>query len=188
MLNELDIKYSAHNSKEGPGLTDIYRVTDLKSASNEDLTFCSSDDVEKASRDMSKSIAKVILCHLSLKRMVYPNSVIAQSLIFVENPRLAIMKIINYIYYSPCKQNKSQLNDVRRSGRDLTGEFTKLASSAIILEGARIGNGCSIGNFTKIGDRCIIGDHTVVGDHVIIEQNTRIGKNCIIQPGTVIGS
>ncbi|MGA9317487.1 MAG: DapH/DapD/GlmU-related protein, partial [Nitrososphaeraceae archaeon] len=86
---------------------------------------------------------------------------------------------------------RNSLENVRdnkkRNDRDLTSK-TSLCSSAIILESARIGKNCTIGNFTKIGDKCIIGDNTVIGDRVIMEQNTRIGKNCIIQPGTVIGA
>ena len=91
------------------------------------------------------------------------------------------MKVMKRISLENVRDNK------KRSDRDLTSK-TSLCSSAIILESARIGKNCSIGNFTKIGDKCIIGDNTVIGDRVIIEQNTRIGKNCIVQPGTVIGA
>ena len=91
------------------------------------------------------------------------------------------MKVMKRTSLENVRDNK-KCND-----RDLTSK-TSLCSSAIILESARIGKNCSIGNFTKIGDKCIIGDNTVVGDRVIMEQNTRIGKNCIIQPGTVIGA
>ena len=91
------------------------------------------------------------------------------------------MKVMKRISLENVRDNK------KRYDGNLTSE-TGLCSSAIILESARIGRNCTIGNFTKIGDKCIIGDNTVVGDRVIMEQNTRIGKNCIIQPGTVIGA
>lgn len=180
ILSNLGVKYSIYSSKEDFDSTNIYGVKDIKSASSEDLSFCSLDDAEKAIMAISKSNAKVIICHQSLENLVYPRSGKQQSLIFVKNPRMVVMKIINEIYYSP---------SVNRKNRTLRNDKIVVAPlTSTISKSARIGKGCSIGNFTRVGDRCIIGDNTVVGDHVIIEQNTRIGKNCIIQPGTVIGA
>ncbi|MGB8642255.1 MAG: UDP-3-O-(3-hydroxymyristoyl)glucosamine N-acyltransferase [Nitrososphaeraceae archaeon] len=180
ILSNLGIKYSIYNSKEDFDSTSIYGVKDLKSASNGDLSFCSLDDAEKAIMGISKSNAKVIICHQSLEDLVYPRSGKQQCLIFVKNPRMVMMKIINEIYYSP---------SVNKKKRNRQNEKILIVSpTATVSKSARIGKNCSIGNYTKIGDKCIIGDNTVIGDRVIIEQNTRIGKNCIIQPGTVIGA
>ncbi|MPZ05992.1 MAG: UDP-3-O-(3-hydroxymyristoyl)glucosamine N-acyltransferase [Nitrososphaeraceae archaeon] len=180
ILSNLGIKYSIYNSKEDFDSTSIYGVKDLKSASSEDLSFCSFDDAEKAIMGISKSNARVIICHQSLEGLVYPRSGKQQCLIFVKNPRMVVMKIINEIYYSPSvnKKKRNRQNE----------EILIVSPTATLSKSARIGKNCTIGNFTKIGDKCIIGDNTVVGDRVIIEQNTRIGKNCIIQPGTVIGA
>jgi len=180
ILSNLGIKYSIYSSKEDYDSTSIYGVKDIKGASSEDLSFCSLDDAEKAIMAISKSNAKVIICHQSLENLVYPRSGKQQSLIFVRNPRMTVMKIINEIYYSPSvhKRKRTRQND----------KFVVAPSTSIISNSARIGKNCSIGNFTKIGDKCIIGDNTVIGDGVIVEQNTRIGKNCIIQHGTVIGA
>lgn len=180
ILSNLGVKYSIYSSKEDFDSTSIYGVKDIKSASSEDLSFCSLDDAEKAIMAISKSNAKVIVCHQSLENLVYPRSGKQQCLIFVKNPRMVVMKIINEIYYSPSINRKKRNN--------LNKKIVAAPPTSTISESARIGKNCSIGNFTKIGDKCIIGDNTVVGDRVIIEQNTRIGKNCIIQPGTVIGA
>jgi UDP-3-O-[3-hydroxymyristoyl] glucosamine N-acyltransferase len=180
ILSNMGIKYSIYSSKEDYDSTNIYGVKDIKGASSEDLSFCSLDDAEKAIMAISKSNAKVIICHQSLENLVYPRSGKQQSLIFVRNPRMTVMKIINEIYYSPSvhKRKRTRQND----------KFVVAPSTSIISNSARIGKNCSIGNFTKVGDKCIIGDSTVIGDGVIVEQNTRIGKNCVIQPGTVIGA
>ena len=180
ILSELRIRYSIYSSEGDFDSTCIYNIKDIKNASSNDLTFCSLDDVEKAIMIISKCNAKVVLCHQLLEGLVYPKSGKQQSLIFVDNPRLAIMKIMNKIYYSP------SINKRKRTRQNNKVAVASLTS--IISKSARIGKNCSIGNFTKIGDKCIIGDNTVVGDRVNIEQNTRIGKNCIIQPGTVIGA
>ena len=180
ILSNLGVKYSIYSSKEDFDSASIYGVKDIKNASSEDLSYCSLDDAEKAIMAISKSNAKVIICYQSLENLVYPKSGKQQCLIFVKNPRMVMMKIINEIYYSPSFDKKKR-----------TSQNDKIAAApltSIILKSARIGKNCSIGNFTKIGDKCIIGDNTVVGDRVIIEQNTRIGKNSIIQPGTVIGA
>jgi UDP-3-O-[3-hydroxymyristoyl] glucosamine N-acyltransferase len=180
ILSDLGIKYSIYSSKEDFDSTSIYGVKDIKNASSEDLSFCSLDDAEKAIMAISKSNAKVIICHQSLENLVYPRSGKQQSLIFAKNPRMVVMKIINEIYYSPSVNKKK---GIRQNDKIVTAP-----QMSAISRSARIGKNCSIGNFTKIGDKCIIGDNTVVGDCVIIEQNTRIGTNCIIQPGTVIGA
>ena len=180
ILSNLGVKYSIYSSEVDFDSTSIYGVKDIKSASSEDLSFCSLTDAEKAIMAISKSNAKVIICHQSLENLVYPRSGKRQSLIFVKNPRMVVMKIINEIYYSP------SVNRKKRTRQYYTVAGAPMTS--IISNSARIGKNCSIGNFTKIGDKCIIGDNTVVVDRVVIEQNTRIGKNCIIQPGTVIGA
>ena len=180
ILSNLGVKYSIYSSEVDFDSTSIYGVKDIKSASSEDLSFCSLTDAEKAIMAISKSNAKVIICHQSLENLVYPRSGKRQSLIFVKNPRMVVMKIINEIYYSPSVNRKKRTRQYYAvAGAPLT---------SIISNSAKVGKNCSIGNFTKIGDKCIIGDNTVVGDRVVIEQNTRIGKNCIIQPGTVIGA
>jgi UDP-3-O-[3-hydroxymyristoyl] glucosamine N-acyltransferase len=180
ILSNLGVKYSIYSSKEDFDSTRIYGVKDIKSATSEDLSFCSLDDAEKAIMTISKSNAKVIICHQSLENLVYPRSGKQQCLVFVKNPRMVVMKIINEIYYSPSVNRKKR--------NHLNKKIMAAPVTSFISKSARIGKNCSIGDFTKIGDKCIIGDNTIIGDRVVIEQNTRIGENCIIQPGTVIGA
>jgi UDP-3-O-[3-hydroxymyristoyl] glucosamine N-acyltransferase len=180
ILSHLGIRYSIYSSKEDFDSTSVNAVKDLKSASKKDLSFCSLDDAEKVLMAISKCDAKVIICHQLLKGLVYPRSGKQQCLIFVRNPRLVVMKIINAIYYpsSVNKKLKSRHNK----------KITLVSPTAIISTSTRIGKNCSVGDLSSIKDNCVIGDNTNVGDRVTIEQNTRIGKNCIIQPGTVIGA
>jgi UDP-3-O-[3-hydroxymyristoyl] glucosamine N-acyltransferase len=182
ILSDLEIKYSIYNSKEDFDSTSVYNVTDMKRASNEALSFCSSDDVEKAIVAISRCNAKVILCPRSLEGLVYPRSGKQQCLIFVENPRLAIMRIIKEIYYF------SSSIDKKKKNRSKKVTVISISPTARISKSAKIGKDCSIGNFSSIKDNCVIGNNTIVGDRVTLEQNTKIGKNCIIQPGTVIGA
>jgi len=60
--------------------------------------------------------------------------------------------------------------------------------SAIIEDGAILGNNVSIGAFTYIGGKVQIGDNTVIDSHTVIEGDTCIGKNNHIFSHAAIGT
>ncbi|RMF92790.1 MAG: acyl-ACP--UDP-N-acetylglucosamine O-acyltransferase [Candidatus Schekmanbacteria bacterium] len=59
--------------------------------------------------------------------------------------------------------------------------------TAVIEEGAVIGDDVSIGPFSVIGKDVQIGDGTVISSNVRIEGWTKIGKECRIEAGAIIG-
>ncbi|MBL0721638.1 MAG: acyl-ACP--UDP-N-acetylglucosamine O-acyltransferase [Sulfurovum sp.] len=61
-------------------------------------------------------------------------------------------------------------------------------ATAIIEEGAILGNNVSIGAFSYIGAKVTIGDNTIILSHTLIEGNTNIGKHNRIFSHCVIGS
>ena len=168
ILRELVIDHSFYETNTLPKIK-IEKITSINEATNKDLAFCSLDG-EEAVATVSDSNARAILCNKILEGQLSPPKK-DQYIIFVDNSRLTIIRIMNKLY-----------------GMESSIKHLGTAPTAQISKSARMGMNCSIGNFTKIGDKCIIGDNTIVGDRVIIEQNTRVGKNCIIQPGTVIGA
>lgn len=60
--------------------------------------------------------------------------------------------------------------------------------TAIIEEGAVIGDNVSIGPFTLIGSQVKIGDNTTVASHTVIAGDTTIGKNNRIFSNAAIGT
>ena len=64
--------------------------------------------------------------------------------------------------------------------------------SAIIDEGAQIGEGCRIWHFShicggaKIGERCSFGQNTMVADEVVIGSNVKVQNGVSIYAGTTI--
>lgn len=50
-------------------------------------------------------------------------------------------------------------------------------ATAIIAEGAVIGEGTSVGPYSVIGSRVVLGENNRIGPHVVIEGNTKIGKD-----------
>ncbi|HIQ27344.1 MAG TPA: acyl-ACP--UDP-N-acetylglucosamine O-acyltransferase [Sulfurovum sp.] len=60
--------------------------------------------------------------------------------------------------------------------------------SAIVEDGAIIGDNVSIGPFAYIGAKVNIGNNTTIDSHAVIEGKTTIGKNNHIFPHTAIGT
>jgi len=60
--------------------------------------------------------------------------------------------------------------------------------SAVIEDGAILGDNVSVGPFTYIGAQVSIGDNTTVASNVVIEGKTTIGKNNRIFPHAAIGT
>lgn len=59
--------------------------------------------------------------------------------------------------------------------------------TAIIEDGAQIGNNVNIGAYSIIGKDVVIGDGTTIKSHVVIEGDTKIGKNNTIWQFAAIG-
>lgn len=70
--------------------------------------------------------------------------------------------------------------------------MTKIESTAIVEEGAVIGEDCYIGHFTLIRKGAVIGHHTQIRSHCYIGENVKIGNYVMIRPfsdiclGTII--
>jgi UDP-N-acetylglucosamine acyltransferase len=60
--------------------------------------------------------------------------------------------------------------------------------SAVIEEGAILGNNVSIGPFAYIGSKVSIGDHTTVAAHAVIDGDTTIGKHNRIFSHSAVGT
>lgn len=66
--------------------------------------------------------------------------------------------------------------------------MSNIHPTAIIEDGAAIGENVSIGAYSYIGTNVTIGDNTKIGSHTLIEGFTTIGKNNEIFSHAVIGS
>ncbi len=66
--------------------------------------------------------------------------------------------------------------------------MTNIHKTAIIEDGANIGNNVTIGAYTIIGSKVTIGDGTTIGNHTIVDGQTTIGNNNIIFSHAVLGT
>lgn len=64
------------------------------------------------------------------------------------------------------------------------GKRTMVWHFAIVLDGARIGDDCSIGARSEVGRGCMIGDKTRIGSGVFLPPNSVVGKSVFIGPNT----
>lgn len=88
--------------------------------------------------------------------------------IISQNPRLDFIRTVREFFAN---------QDLKKS----------IHPTAIIEDGAKIGNSISIGADCYIGSGVSIGDGTEIHHNVVIIGDVRIGKDCIIKSGAVIG-
>jgi UDP-3-O-[3-hydroxymyristoyl] glucosamine N-acyltransferase len=196
VLSDLGINYEFYgnaidkeNKDETEKETKTFRsVATIQQGKKQDLCYCSFDG-EEAISTISKSNAGIILCKTSLKEFIDQNygsfylssnfSMKGQQLVFVDNPRVAFIKIINKIFN---KDKRSIL------GSSDFSNSKGISPTAIISQSATIGSNCYIGNYAVVGKDCQIGDNTIISDRAVIVQKCKIGNNCLIEPGVTIGA
>jgi UDP-3-O-[3-hydroxymyristoyl] glucosamine N-acyltransferase len=159
-LSNIGIDYKLEGS-----FSEINGFSSIDEATEHDLSFCSFKG-EEAIFSISRSAAALILCNSNMQRAVHPGA--GKGIIFVDDPRIAFIKIVNYF------QKKEKVSAI--------SQHTEISKSA------KIGSNCRIGAFTLIGDNCIIDDNTIIYDRVSLIRNCKIGQNCIIWPGVTIGA
>jgi UDP-3-O-[3-hydroxymyristoyl] glucosamine N-acyltransferase len=150
----------------------IKGVSSIREATEEKLTFCWYES-DKALSSIANSNAGVILCRTNLEDRIksdpaFMMKIREQQLLFLDNPRLTFVQLMNQIL--PNKRTSS------------------VSELAIIFDSSKMGSNCYIGDFAKIGDNCTVGNNTVIGDGVKLVQNCSVGNNCTIQPGVIIGA
>ena len=59
--------------------------------------------------------------------------------------------------------------------------------TAVVEDGARLGEGVAVGPFSVIYAGADVGDHCRIGPHVVIHPHTRIGPRCRIHAHAVLG-
>ena len=133
-------------------------------ATDKSVSFCLGKD-EVALETVRNSVAKVVICSNELKFISddYRN----KTLVLVENPRLAFIRIMKYFF-----QNGIEFG---------------IHPTAIIDKEAEIHPEAYIGPYCYVG-KCQIGKGTVIYGNVFIYPNVHIGLNVIIHAGTVIGA
>ena len=157
---------------------EVTGVAPVLEAGEKDLSFLNDPRLEK---DLPRSRAGILL----LKKGTAPPG---RTAVLVENPQAAFAKVLEII------------------AEEKRPPFRGIHATAVVADGARIGErvsigpysvieaGCVIGDRAEIGAQCVIGPRSSLGadsklhPHVTVREDVEIGTRVIIHSGAVIGS
>jgi UDP-3-O-[3-hydroxymyristoyl] glucosamine N-acyltransferase len=143
----------------------IDATASIDAATSNAITFCK--DQSGIKEKIYKSKAGIIVCPDTLDKKEFLG-IFDKSLIFVKNPRLTFIKILN---------------------KFLSTSTTNIIHESVIIEkSAKIGKNVSIGPFSYIGHNVLIGDDCKIASNISIYENTIIQKNVSVNSGAIIGS
>lgn len=150
---------------------DIRGLNSLKNAQNDEMSYC---DGDKNLHLLSSSKAGAVLISQNMLNSA-PKDAIA---VVVENPHLAFAILSKYFAKPLFYPNWAPQID----------------PSAVIMQGAHVGQGAKIGARTVvmhgayIGDNVSVGEDCVIHPNVVIYNNCSVGDDCVLNANCVIGS
>ena len=155
----------------------IFDVTDLGSASNEDITFLHSNKYK-----FLASITKAAAC-ITTKNLqhILPDRC---EKIIVENVLISTAKVTAVLY--PDSINDDFDNTVKEISKTKFKNKVKFGKNILIGSNVKIGKNCSIGHNTIIEKNVVIGNNCSIGSNVII-RNTIMKNHIKVLDGCVIG-
>ena len=65
--------------------------------------------------------------------------------------------------------------------------MTGIHPLAVVEEGARLGEGCTVGPFAVIGPEVVLGAGCTIKSHAVVTGDTHLGEGCIVFPHAVVG-
>ena len=137
----------------------------IDGSTDRSLTFCTeTNGIVK--EKISNTEANIIICSLDAMKFIDNKN---KTIIYVKKPRLAIIKMLNYIY--PNKKESYICNTVKIGNNTIIDHTSTVCSYTII------GNNVVIGNNCIIGSNCNILDDTEIGDNVRIKSGCTIGSD-----------
>ena len=108
------------------------------------------------------------------------------TLVLVENPRLAFSKLLELFHPRQSVQKGIHSTAVVDESAKI-GENTAVMAYAVIGKNVRIGAGSVVYPYVFIGDNVIIGANAAIYPGAVIMENTVMGDNAVIRAHAVIG-
>ncbi|MDI6839910.1 MAG: UDP-3-O-(3-hydroxymyristoyl)glucosamine N-acyltransferase [bacterium] len=156
---------------------EVSRIARIEEAESGDITWFSHPRYRKW---LNKTHASCIIVPKGM-------SGASISTIELENPSLAIAKLLQEFYPKPIPQKGiSKLVQIDATAK--IGKGVSIGAFVYIGKDSVVGNRVTIFPHVYIGDNVAIGDDTHIYPNVTIEDNVVIGNRVIIYSGAVIGS
>ena len=179
MINIKKIAAKLNGTIDGNSNLSIKGVSDLRTASKNDISFLSDSRYYKY---FEKSLTDAVIVHND-----FSLSSQDKTLIRVDNPVYAYIQTLEI--FGPNELQVSGIHDSAIiSKNSILGENVYIGQNVVIEDGVKIGDN------TKINASCFIGKNTKVGNDCIlnvnstIHHNSVIGNKVIIESGVVIGT
>lgn len=162
----------------GDGNVEITKVANLKTAQEGQITFLS----DPSYRDvLAKTSASCVMVKDEYKDEVKCAAIV------VPDPYLAFARVAQMLDTTPTIAEGIHKTAVVEEGATL-GENVSLGAFVVVEKGAVIGDNVQIGAHSYIGKNAKIGSNTKLYPNVTIYHDCEIGSQCLIQSGTVIGA
>jgi len=115
-----------------------------------------------------------------------PDHLMGRDGIIVDNPQLAVAKILGLFHPQPEKKKTINKDSyIHPSSR--IGNNVMIQSGAVIEENTVIGEGTLIGSNVHIAPNTIVGNNCQLNPNVTIYHDVKIGSRVLIHSGAVIG-
>ena len=181
MLGSLDQLQSKVGGRViGDGSVQISRVSSVDDAIDDALTFAT-DEKYLAAALAGKGAA--ILVDASVPLPDDPS----KPLLVVENARAALASFLAMLKTPRPRGPFRHASAIVEEGAKV-GENVYLAAHAYVGKDAVIGDACVLGAGSYVGDSVTIGDGTWLHPHATVHERCVVGKNVVLHSGAVIGS
>jgi len=155
----------------------IHGVSDIRSGAPETITFLLHP---KYANLVEQTDASAVVVSES-------NLLAGKNGIVVENPRLAMAKILKIFETQDNRPSGIHSSAIIHKSAKI-GENVSIGALTVIGENTQIGKVSTIHNSVTIGENVVIGTNVEIHAHVAVYSNVKIGNDAIIDMGAIIGS
>ncbi len=155
----------------------ITGVSSIENSDEGDISFIKN---EKLVSKVLETKASAVVSHRPIEET-------KKTLIIVDNPFLAFIKLLKVVSDKKQQQPRTIHPSATISKDSSIGNDISIGANVVIGRNTQIGNNVTIYPNTFIGTNCKIGDDTIIYPNVTIREEVTIGKRVIIQSGASIG-
>ena len=155
----------------------ITGVSSIENSDEGDISFIKNE----------KFVSKVLETKASAVVSHRPIEETKKTLIIVDNPFLAFIKLLKVVSDIKQQQPRTIHPSATISKDSSIGSDVSIGANVVIGEKTQIGNNVTIYPNTFIGTNCKIGDDSTIYPNVTIREEVTIGNRVAIQSGTNIG-
>ncbi|MGN0902770.1 MAG: UDP-3-O-(3-hydroxymyristoyl)glucosamine N-acyltransferase [Succinivibrio sp.] len=161
----------------GNGDVEISRVANLKTAGKSEISFLSDPKYREV---LSQSQADAVIVRKDDVEHVKCSALV------MKDPYVGFARVAQLLDTTPAVATNIHPSAVVEDGAVL-GNNVALGPNVFVQRGAKIGDNVQLGANVVVGPNAVIGEGTKLYPNVSVYHDCVIGSRCLIQSGTVIG-